>query len=58
MLVANMDVSQEPTLEGLFEKSKIIERDGRKIGLIGVILETTDVSLPGLHSFPLFHCPL
>lgn len=52
MLVANMDVSQEPTLEGLFEKSKIIERDGRKIGLIGVILETTYVSLPELNSFP------
>lgn len=44
MLVANMDVSQEPTMEGLFEKSKIIERGGRKIGLIGVILETTYVS--------------
>ncbi|EDW82081.2 uncharacterized protein Dwil_GK25615, isoform B [Drosophila willistoni] len=41
MLVANMDCSLEPTMDGLYEKSTIIERDGRKIGLIGVILETT-----------------
>ncbi|KAH8415299.1 hypothetical protein KR222_002093, partial [Zaprionus bogoriensis] len=42
MLVANMDSAHEPTMEGLYEKSKIIERGGRKIGLIGVILETTN----------------
>ncbi|KAH8264732.1 hypothetical protein KR044_004753, partial [Drosophila immigrans] len=41
MLVANMDCAHEPTMEGLYEKSQIIERGGRKIGLIGVILETT-----------------
>ncbi|KRG07052.1 apyrase isoform X1 [Drosophila mojavensis] len=41
MLVANMDCAHEPTMEGLYEKSKILERGGRKIGLIGVILETT-----------------
>ncbi|XP_030377933.1 apyrase isoform X2 [Scaptodrosophila lebanonensis] len=41
MLVANMDASHEPTLEGKFKKSTILERSGRKIGLIGVILETT-----------------
>ncbi|EDV95400.1 apyrase isoform X2 [Drosophila grimshawi] len=41
MLVANMDSAHEPTAQGLYEKSKIIERSGRKIGLIGVILETT-----------------
>ncbi|XP_068155450.1 apyrase isoform X3 [Drosophila tropicalis] len=41
MLVANMDCSLEPTMDGLYEKSTIIERDGRKIGIIGVILETT-----------------
>lgn len=41
MLVANMDCAHEPLMEGLYEKSTIIERSGRKIGLIGVILETT-----------------
>ncbi|XP_017156615.1 apyrase isoform X2 [Drosophila miranda] len=41
MLVANMDCAHEPTMEGLYNKSMIIERAGRKIGLIGVILETT-----------------
>ncbi|XP_064539669.1 apyrase isoform X2 [Drosophila montana] len=42
MLVANMDNAHEPTMDGLYERSKILERGGRKIGLIGVILETTD----------------
>ncbi|XP_034475422.1 apyrase isoform X3 [Drosophila innubila] len=41
MLVANMDCAHEPLMEGLYKKSEIIERSGRKIGLIGVILETT-----------------
>ncbi|XP_075156413.1 5'-nucleotidase-related protein-like [Haematobia irritans] len=41
MLVANIDVSKEPTLMGLYQKSMIIERGNRKIGVIGVILETT-----------------
>ncbi|KAH8284408.1 hypothetical protein KR018_000642 [Drosophila ironensis] len=42
MLVANMDCAHEPTMEGLYNKSTIIERSGRKIGVIGVILETTN----------------
>ncbi|XP_030568581.1 apyrase isoform X1 [Drosophila novamexicana] len=42
MLVANMDSAHEPTMDGLYERSLILERGGRKIGLIGVILETTD----------------
>uniref|UniRef100_A0A1I8PB47 apyrase n=1 Tax=Stomoxys calcitrans TaxID=35570 RepID=A0A1I8PB47_STOCA len=41
MLVANMDVSKEPSLLGLYQNSTIIERGNRKIGVIGVILETT-----------------
>ncbi|XP_033169845.1 apyrase isoform X1 [Drosophila mauritiana] len=41
MLVANMDCAHEPTMEGKYNKSMIIERSGRKIGVIGVILETT-----------------
>lgn len=30
-------------MAGLYQKSMIIERSNRKIGVIGVILETTDV---------------
>ncbi|XP_043658106.1 apyrase isoform X2 [Drosophila teissieri] len=41
MLVANMDCAHEPTMEGKYNKSMIIERSGRKIGVIGIILETT-----------------
>ncbi|KAH8419720.1 hypothetical protein KR009_001534 [Drosophila setifemur] len=41
MLVANMDCAHEPTMEGLYNKSMVIERSGRKIGVIGIILETT-----------------
>nr|XP_017036139.1 apyrase isoform X1 [Drosophila kikkawai] len=52
MLVANMDCAHEPTMEGKYNKSKIIERSGRKIGLIGVILETTyDLANTGKLSF-------
>lgn len=50
MLVANMDCAHEPTMDGLYKKSEIIERNGRKIGLIGVILETTYVSFILCHS--------
>ncbi|KAM7350082.1 apyrase isoform 1-T1 [Cochliomyia hominivorax] len=41
MLVANMDSKNEPELTGKYQKSMIIERSNRKIGVIGVILETT-----------------
>ncbi|XP_059222626.1 apyrase [Stomoxys calcitrans] len=41
MLVANMDSTNEPTLNGIYGNSTIIERNNRKIGVIGVILETT-----------------
>lgn len=44
MLVANMDSTNEPTLTGLYENSTILVRNNRKIGVIGVILETTYVS--------------
>lgn len=40
MLAANIDDSEEPTMQGLYEKSMIIERSGRKIGIIGVVLAT------------------
>jgi 5'-nucleotidase len=42
ILVANLDVSEEPTIEtSLFRKSMILERGGQKIGVIGVIIKTT-----------------
>lgn len=45
ILVCNIDPSQEPDFIGTFQKSLVIEKYGRKIGIIGVILETTNVSL-------------
>lgn len=39
-----MDSTNEPTLTGLYENSTILVRNNRKIGVIGVILETTYVS--------------
>ena len=44
MLVANIDDSLEPTMANKYKKSHILERGNRKIGFIGVILETTNVS--------------
>lgn len=43
-VVCNMDDSAEPTMQGLHQKSIVIERYARKIGIIGVMLATTDVS--------------
>lgn len=43
MLVANMDDSEEPTIQGKTQKSIIIDRYDRKIGIIGVVLSTYDV---------------
>ncbi|XP_065076026.1 apyrase-like [Ochlerotatus camptorhynchus] len=42
IVVANIDDSQEPTMQGKYQKSVVIERDGRKIGVIGVIHHLTD----------------
>jgi 5'-nucleotidase len=44
IVVCNMDVTNEPTMAGLYEKSMKIQRSGKTIGVIGVILETTYVS--------------
>ncbi|XP_061723088.1 apyrase-like isoform X1 [Cydia pomonella] len=41
VLAANMDVSKEPSLQGLFKPSIIIKRKGRKIGIIGLITQDT-----------------
>lgn len=45
VVVANIDDRHEPSMQGLFKKSHIVERNGRKIGIIGVILrETSDIA--------------
>ncbi|XP_011253188.1 apyrase isoform X2 [Camponotus floridanus] len=43
VVVTNIDDSEEPTLQNLYENSTIIERNGTKIGVIGVILSTTNM---------------
>lgn len=43
-VIANLDDSGEPTIQGKYEKSLVIEKYGRKIGIVGVMLATTDVS--------------
>ncbi|KAJ8711860.1 hypothetical protein PYW08_008814 [Mythimna loreyi] len=42
VVTANIIDDDEPTMHGLYEKSIIVERKGRKIGIIGVIIATTD----------------
>lgn len=44
MLTANIDDSLEPTIQGLYKPSIVIERGGRQIGIIGIIIATTNVS--------------
>ncbi|XP_043470032.1 apyrase-like [Leptopilina heterotoma] len=41
VVVANLDITEEPTLKGLFTNSTIIEKSGRKIGVIGALLSTS-----------------
>lgn len=44
--VANIDDQHEPALQNLYQKSIILERNGRQIGVIGVILrETSDIAI-------------
>ncbi|XP_012260987.2 apyrase-like [Athalia rosae] len=42
IVVANVDDSEEPDFQGLYQKSTIIERNGTRIGVIGVMLSTTN----------------
>lgn len=44
MVVANIDDSLEPDMQGLYEKSIVVTKNGRRIGIIGVIVQDTDVS--------------
>ncbi|XP_045503450.1 apyrase-like [Colias croceus] len=48
VVVANIDTSQEPALHGLYKPHIVIERRGRKVGIIGVMTtETQTSSNPG-----------
>ncbi|MGG7568086.1 bifunctional metallophosphatase/5'-nucleotidase [Rhodovulum sp. DZ06] len=48
VLMSNADVSREPALAGKLMPSTIIEKDGEKIGLIGLTPEDTDeLASPG-----------
>uniref|UniRef100_A0A1A9WZE9 apyrase n=1 Tax=Glossina brevipalpis TaxID=37001 RepID=A0A1A9WZE9_9MUSC len=40
VIVTNMNSSNEPTMEGKYRLSLIIERGGRKIGILGALIET------------------
>ncbi len=48
LLGANIDTSAEPLLAGLIESSTVVERSGRRIGIVGWITEeTAQLSSPG-----------
>ncbi|XP_049699209.2 apyrase [Helicoverpa armigera] len=52
VLAANMDTTEEPVLQGLYKPHHIVERKGRKIGLIGLITpDTAKLSSPGKVKF-------
>ncbi|CAH0595089.1 unnamed protein product [Chrysodeixis includens] len=52
VLAANMDTSLEPVLEGLYKPHTIVNRRGRKIGIIGLITpDTAKLSSPGKVKF-------
>lgn len=47
MIAANVDTSGEPRLDGKIPKSKVVEIDGRRIGIIGYLTrETQFISSP------------
>lgn len=44
IVLANVDLTDEPQLQGKFLNSTVLIRNGRKIGVIGVIANDTYVS--------------
>ncbi|XP_050297188.1 apyrase [Anthonomus grandis grandis] len=42
IVCANINDDQEPSIQGTYKKSVVVERDGKKIGIIGVIYGKTD----------------
>lgn len=45
VIVANIDDEDEPTIQGKYEKTLVIDRYGRKIGIIGIIISNVDVRI-------------
>jgi 5'-nucleotidase len=58
-VVTNIDDTEEPSIQGKYKKSIVIERAGRKVGIIGYVLRTFPVSIYSfIHLFniqQLFH---
>jgi 5'-nucleotidase len=42
-MAANIDTSGEPRLDGKIPKSKVVQVDGRKVGIIGYLTPETSV---------------
>lgn len=43
VVLSNMNDTLEPRIQGLYNKSIVIERGGKRIGIIGVIISTVNV---------------
>lgn len=48
VIVANIDDVDEPEFQGKYNRSIVIDRYGRKIGVIGIIISTVDVRICNL----------
>jgi 5'-nucleotidase len=44
VIVSNINDTLEPDIQNIYQKSVVIERNGKKIGIIGVIVKTANVS--------------
>lgn len=53
VICANIDDADEPEFQEKYQKSIVIDRYGRKIGVIGIILGTVDVRMQFILSFTL-----
>lgn len=42
VVIANVNDNEEPTFQNKYQKSVVIERSGRKIGIVGAILRSTN----------------
>lgn len=43
IVLANIDTTNEPTLQGKFQNSTVLQRGNRRIGIIGVLTSDTQV---------------
>lgn len=54
VVIANIDDADEPDFQGKYQRSIVIDKYDRKIGVIGIILETVDVRSQFILSLALF----